>query len=232
MVTFSTKKHTSTLMLPQTFGYFGPQSALKYEFFQLTKWQNELYSMFCKLSSNSTTTLLPRALQQQRARGTLTVQLFLSLSINISDRMFFFLSGCEPKTVNPLDPRQGFCQYWPWGCNLTAEFWFCLVLANHRAGTSINQSDCGSAGSWHPQISQSQSWDHYQPIRFWIRWVSLRQWVWKQTQPLKLSKLPCHGSKGLTVFGPNHEILGKGEVMKWLLPNCLHFPPYISPDIS
>ena len=81
-----------------------------------------------------------------------------------------------PKTVNLLDERRRFCQYWPRECNLTADLRFCLVLApsnqpitelgplstnqivdpldlgtlksaNPRAGTSINQSDCGSAGS-------------------------------------------------------------------------------------
>ena len=70
-----------------------------------------------------------------------------------------------------------------------------LKSANQGAGTSINQSDAGSAGSWHPQISKSLNWDYH--IRCW---VSQRQWVWKQTQPLKLSKLPRRGSKGLTVF--------------------------------
>ena len=46
-----------------------------------------------------------------------------------------------------------------------------LKSTNQRAGTSINQSDCGSAGSRHPQISQSESLNHYQPIRFWFRWI-------------------------------------------------------------
>ena len=36
----------------------------------------------------------------------------------------------------------------------------------------------------------------------------------------------------ITTRGHNHRILGKGEVMEWVLPNCLHFPPYTSPDIS
>ena len=34
--------------------------------------------------------------------------------------------------------------------------------------------------------------------------VSQRQWVWKQTQPLKLPKLPHRGSKGLTVFNEDN----------------------------
>ena len=84
------------------------------------------------------------------------------------------------KTVNPLDPRRKFCQYWPRECNLTADFWFFWVFApsnhpiteleplstnlipgllslgtfksaNHRAGTTINQSDSGSAGKVGPE---------------------------------------------------------------------------------
>ena len=135
------------------------------------------------------------------------------------------VKGPYPKTVNPLDPRRQFCQYWPRECNLTADFRFCWILApsnqpireveplstnqlldpmdlctlksaNHRAGTTFNQSAFGSTGSWHPQISQSQNWDHYQPIR-------LRICLWKQTQPLILLNLPPRGSKGLTVFGQN-----------------------------
>ena len=47
-----------------------------------------------------------------------------------------------------------------------------LKSSNHRAETVIIQSDSGSAESWHPQISQSQSWDHYQPIRFRVCWES------------------------------------------------------------
>ena len=33
------------------------------------------------------------------------------------------------KTVNPLDPQQQFCDYWPRECNLMADFWSCWVLA-------------------------------------------------------------------------------------------------------
>ena len=33
------------------------------------------------------------------------------------------------KTVNPLDPRQQFCEYWPGECNLTADFQFFWVMA-------------------------------------------------------------------------------------------------------
>ena len=55
------------------------------------------------------------------------------------------------KTVNFLDPQRQFCKYWPRECNLTADFWIC--------------------NSWHPQISQSESWNYYQPITFWIRWI-------------------------------------------------------------
>ena len=55
------------------------------------------------------------------------------------------------KTVNHLDERRRFCQYWPRECNLTADFWVCY--------------------SWHPQISQWESLNHYQPIRCWIRWI-------------------------------------------------------------
>ena len=69
----------------------------------------------------------------------------------VSFPVFSSLYKCRPKTVNPLDPRQQFCQYWLRECNLTADFWICI--------------------SWHPQISQSESWDHYQPISFWIRWI-------------------------------------------------------------
>jgi len=62
------------------------------------------------------------------------------------------VAALQPKTVNPLDPRQRFCQYWLRECNLTADNRFCCGLgtlksANHRAGTPINQSHCGSAGS-------------------------------------------------------------------------------------
>ena len=73
-----------------------------------------------------------------------------------------------------------------------------LIFADHRAWSSINQSDCGSAWSWHPQISKSLSWDRYQPIRLRICWVSLATSPLQQTQPLILSKLPLRG--GLTVF--------------------------------
>ena len=51
-----------------------------------------------------------------------------------------------------------------------------LKSANHRAGTTINQSD------------------------LWICWVSLATSPLQQTQPLILSKLPLCGSKGLTIF--------------------------------
>ena len=57
----------------------------------------------------------------------------------------------EPKIVYHLDERRRFCQYWPRECNLTADFWVCY--------------------SWHPQISQWESLNHYQPIRCWIRWI-------------------------------------------------------------
>ena len=106
------------------------------------------------------------------------------------------------KTPNPLFPRWQFCQYCRRECNLTADFWFCWVLAlsnhpitelgplstyqipdllslgtpklaNHRARTTINQSDSGSAGKVGPEANQ----------------------------PLILSKLPLHGFRGLTVFG-------------------------------
>ena len=106
----------------------------------------------------------------------------------------------KPKTVNPLDPQRHFCQYCLREGNLTADFWICI--------------------SWHPQISQSESWDHYQPISFWIRWISQRQCVWKQTQPLKLSKLPRCGSKGLTVFDPSPISLSAGTLHSWLILGC------------
>ena len=106
------------------------------------------------------------------------------------------------KTPNPLFPRRQFCQYCRRDCNLTANFWFCWVLAlsnhpitelgplstyqipdllslgtpklaNHRARTIINQSDSGSAAKVGPEANQ----------------------------PLILSKLPLHGFRGLTVFG-------------------------------
>ena len=113
----------------------------------------------------------------------------------------------EAKTVKPLDPRRQFCQYWQRECNSTADFWFCWV--------------------WHPQISQSQSWDHYQPIRCRVCLVlapsnqpitragtTLNQSdsgspgkVGPEENPtshtVKIAS-PC-GSKGLTVFGPNHD---------------------------
>ena len=70
--------------------------------------------------------------------------------------------------------------------------------------------------------SANQSWDNYQPIRFWFYWVLapsnqpitelgplwtnqipslLGKWVRKKTQPLVLSKLPLCGSNRWTVFG-------------------------------
>ena len=60
------------------------------------------------------------------------------------------IETCISKTVNPLDQWQKFCQYWWRECNLTADFWFCF--------------------SWHPQISQFWSCDHYQPIILRICW--------------------------------------------------------------
>ena len=75
------------------------------------------------------------------------------------------------------------------------------VFASTGWENAIWQLTIGCAEVWHPQISQSQSWDHYQPITLRICWVSQLQWIWNQTQPLTLSKLPLQGSKGLTVFG-------------------------------
>ena len=107
----------------------------------------------------------------------------------------------RPKTVNPLDAQWRFCQYWPRECNLTADFYFTWV--------------------WHPQIGQSQSWDHYQPIRFWVFLVLapsnqpitelvplstdqilglLGKWVRKKTLSLLLSKLPLCGSDKNTSY--------------------------------
>merc|ERR1719229_744410 len=96
------------------------------------------------------------------------------------------VAALQRKTVNPLDPRQRFCQYWLRECNLTADNRFCCGLgtlksANHRAGTPINQSHCGSAGSLNFCESEANP-----------------------TSPTVKIASPC-GTKGLTVFGPNHD---------------------------
>ena len=49
--------------------------------------------------------------------------------------------------------------YWPRECNLTADFWFCwLNSSNHKAWTTINQSDSGSAWSWHLKSVNHRAW--------------------------------------------------------------------------
>ena len=79
------------------------------------------------------------------------------------------------KTVNPLDPRRKFCQYWPRECNLTAEF-DCLAPSNQPI-TELGPLSTNQI----PGL--------------------LGKWVRKKTLSLVLSKLPLCGSKGLTVFG-------------------------------
>ena len=93
----------------------------------------------------------------------------------------------------PLDPRQQFCQFWPWECNFKAVFWLCWVLATSNQPIRELDPIAGAyqifrlwvCCSWHPYISQSESCCHYPSIRFWICWI-----LAPSNQPIIERRLP------------------------------------------